>query len=78
MKALPTQSNVNGINVKAIELATTAFDALSICKNNKVKAINTSLYFLTGEADYSKHINLKVSASVYLDELIREKNENRI
>jgi hypothetical protein len=74
MKTLPTQSIVNGVNIKAIELASTALDAMSICKNNKVKAINTSLYFLTGEGDYSKHIDLKTSASVYLDELIREKN----
>jgi hypothetical protein len=70
---LPTTSTINGIEIKAIYLAVQSFDALDICKGNKFRAINNTLYFLTGEKDYSKHIELKVSASVYLDEIIKEK-----
>lgn len=68
----PTTVNVNGIEIKDIELASMALDALSMCKGDKVMAINTVLYFLTGETDYSKHIKFKTSARVFLDELIRE------
>lgn len=69
---LPTKETINGIECKAIEIASYSLDALEICKGDKVKAINSTIYFLTGEKDYSKHIEFKTSVSVYLDELKRE------
>ncbi len=71
---LTDKAIINGIEINAIELAEFAYDCLEFCKNDISKSINTSLYFLSGEKDYSKHTELKSSSKDALKNIITEKD----